>query len=181
MHGMDTELRVIVAQRNPSNLAELSSYADQAETVKRIQQKNKEERKDQQDEQYFEKLAAHWKPMLESMSVNAASGHTGQCRNQPAEARDQQGNQERRYNRNCQSCGVFHLRKCCQFRNARCNNCDLTGHIKKVCRKALRHQFTTQQSSHFRPRNSQPNFNFHPQQKSQYYSHAQNYNDTNRK
>ena len=28
MQGMDTELRVIVAQKNPSNLAELSSYAD---------------------------------------------------------------------------------------------------------------------------------------------------------
>ena len=80
MLGMDTEHRVIVAQRNPSNLAELSSYVDQAETVRRIQQKNKEERKDQQDEQYFEKLAAHLKPMLESMSVNAASGHTGQHR-----------------------------------------------------------------------------------------------------
>ena len=39
MQGMDTELRVIVAQKNPSNLAELSSYADQAETVRRIQQK----------------------------------------------------------------------------------------------------------------------------------------------
>ena len=78
MQGMDTELRVIVAQKNPSNLAELSSYADQAETVRRIQQKNKEERKDQQDEHLFEKLAAHLKPMLESKSVNASSGHSGQ-------------------------------------------------------------------------------------------------------
>ena len=97
------------------------------------------------------------------------------------EARDQQGNQERRNNGNCQSCGEFHLRKFCQFRNVSCYNCDLTGHIRKVCRKVPRHQFTTQQSSHFGPRNSQPNYNFHPQQNSQYYSHAQNYNNTNRR
>ena len=64
MQGMDRALRVIVAQRNPMNLQELSAFADQAESVKKMQVKNEKEK---EIDDKFDKLTA----MLEKMSVNA--------------------------------------------------------------------------------------------------------------
>jgi hypothetical protein len=47
-------------------------------------------------------------------------------------ARSSQSN-DKKINR-CMSCGEFHLRSTCRFRNAVCHGCGKTGHIKKVCR-----------------------------------------------
>ena len=36
----------------------------------------------------------------------------------------------------CMSCGDYHLRSTCRFRNAKCHACGKTGHIRKVCRQS---------------------------------------------
>lgn len=42
----------------------------------------------------------------------------------------------------CKGCGGLHMRDQCQFRQAKCFNCDKQGHIAKVCRAKKNRQDT---------------------------------------
>ncbi|CAH8431388.1 unnamed protein product [Schistosoma haematobium] len=37
----------------------------------------------------------------------------------------------------CSSCGKFHARNSCVFRNAKCFKCDKVGHIQSVCKATV--------------------------------------------
>jgi len=43
----------------------------------------------------------------------------------------------------CFSCGGMHYRKQCQYRNAKCYNCNMDGHLAKVCKKPNSRQHAT--------------------------------------
>ena len=101
------------------NLQELSAFADQAESVRKLQVKNEKEK---EEDDKFDKLTA----MLEKMSVNAMDAQ-----------KEQRGRGGKSDKEDCPRCGEYHFRNNCRFRYATCFNCKRVGHIRSALKDDL--------------------------------------------
>ncbi|VDP18329.1 unnamed protein product [Schistosoma margrebowiei] len=54
----------------------------------------------------------------------------------------------------CLSCGKFHLRNSCAFRNAKCFKCGKMGHIQSVCKATVHFASSSTKSCHLNLNNS---------------------------
>ncbi|VDP56522.1 unnamed protein product [Schistosoma margrebowiei] len=54
----------------------------------------------------------------------------------------------------CLSCGKFHPRNSCAFRNAKCFKCGKIGHIQSVCKATVHFASSSTKSCHLNPNNS---------------------------
>ncbi len=72
----------------------------------------------------------------DSSTINVATIRSQKSKlfKQPEKKTQPFGKKSQTQSNRCYSCGGYHLRSQCKFRNAKCYRCNKTGHISKVCR-----------------------------------------------